>query len=513
MKYLFVMGLALLVLASIVTALKLPDAQSEVPVIYWVTDANPARLEQVRLFEEWVRNNNYPETRLRLDMANSDQTKKIIQGVSGVAGDVMDMGSGGAMRYFRAIGLNTDVTEAAKELKFDMSQTYPALLPELTLEEDGQIRQYQFPCNVVAPLYFVNRGTFRMHNQPLPPMRWTIEEFESRGKAFVEAANAGQSRQTVFFADTVPYDIVRASLGGSRFNETGTASALNDRPNREAWRLYYKWMFMDHLIPTASDRASFTTESGYGGATAQLFVSENPRRGQYAMMFTGRYLLIEFRKPGTPELDLGVAEPPHGGFPNTSIGTRAAMVYAGSPNIDRAKLFLAYLASEEYNMQIVRDGDSLPPNPKYTELEEYKRPRDFPNEWDVHEPFADAAMTLAIGTSYSPFILHGTADRIEADARDQYINRLISLDEACRMAENEMNAEMMRNIAENPRLRPLYERLLKQQKQIDALKTRINDYLKTSPEGAAIPDEMKIPMDLLENPFHRAYYQFKGWTK
>lgn len=578
MKYLFLGILVVLIALSIGTALSMPDARSDVPVIYWVTDANPARHEQVKLFHQWMIDQGYykeqtlsnldearsfvrrntskairqtiaqthprgadllegrlsesdfpltirlPKAELRLDMANSDRTKKIIQGVSGVAGDVMDQASGGEMRYFRAIGLNTDVTEAALKLGFDPSKTYPSILTEITLpDEQGNRRQYQFPCNVFAPMYYVNRQTFRQYNQPLPPQRWTIEEFERRGKEFVKAANAGRPRQTVFFADNIQFEQIRASLGGSRFNETATRAAVNHPATIEALRLMHKWMYVDRLIPTQADRQSFTVESGYGGANPQLFANNTqPERGQVAMLWGGRHHLIIFREldrlrraAGREPLDYGVAEAPHGGFPNTGVGTRAAMVYAGGRNKDLAVYFLAFLASREYNMQIVADGDSLPPNPEFTRIEEYLRPADYPNEWGIHEAFARAATELAVGTSYSPFILHATADRIEWNNRDKFLQPTPMAshptpERTAELIEAELNAEMDRTIRENPALRPLYERLLARQAIIDELREQLQQAERL---GQPITESMKIPVDLIENPFHRAYYAHKGWLK
>lgn len=589
MKYLFLILAVVLVIASVFTGMSMPDANSDVPVIYWVTDANPARTEQVLLFHRWmIKQGHYneytleslsdaeafvarnavikdtltPETQprsedlakfyiedadlradalktiefpltvrlpkafLKLDMGNRDATKQVIQGVSGVAGDIMDQGSGADLRYFRAIGLNSDVTEVAKKMGFDPSATFPALLNEIAIPDgEGGWRQYQFPCNVAANMYFVNRETFRQYGQPLPPRRWTIEEFEQRGKAFVEAANAGRERRTVFFADNVPIDVLRSSLGGSRFNETGTRCTLDEAPNIEALRLLYKWTYVDRLLPTGADRSSFTVESGYGGLVAQLFNNNfNPDRGQIAMMWTGRYLLIEFRKydrtrkeRGQPLLDYGVAEAPHGGFPNTNMSTRAAMVYAGGKHQDLAHHFLAFLASEDYNMQIVRDADSLPPNPKYTHNEEYLRPADHPNEWDVHGPFAEVAEQIAIASAYSPFILHRTADRLETQAREKFLQEtplagFETPEKTARQMKLAIDAEMQRTINEDPSLRPLYERLLARQEQIDELKKQIVAFEQANP-GQPIPEAIRIPSQWIENPFHQAYYKHKGWSK
>jgi multiple sugar transport system substrate-binding protein len=584
LKYLFACVLLALIGASILTARWMPDALSEVPAIYWVTDANPARQEQVKLFHQWLVDQGHfdsrtfadakaadaffkrntakeirrilrevnpeakslfdwaedrqtavtwpvtirvPKAQLKLDMANADRTKKVIQGVSGVAGDVQDQGAGSDLRYFRNIGLNTDVTADAARLGFDMSNTYAALEAELTLRDaSGVQRQYQFPCNVNAPLYFVNKATFRQYGQPIPPKSWTIDEFENAGYAFVQAANRGLGKQLVFFANGVDFEVIRRTYGGSRYNETGTAAALDDA-TLQAMRKLHEWTFGKdggglRLLPNAGDRASFTTESGYGGADAQLFSHDDRSKGQFGMFWTGRYLLIQFREidksrasRGLPKLDMTVVAPPHAIFPNTSISTRAAMVYSQGKHQDLAVLFLAFLASKEYNDQIVKDGDALPPNPAYTKSEAFNRPPDFPTEWEVHEPFATGALELAVGSSYSPFILQPVADRIENNWRDKYMNNLMSAEDAMDAAAREINYEITRKLEEDklrdqPVLAPLYEKLTARQQQIDALKAKLIAHRQA---GRAIPEEDKIPADWIENAFHLAYYKHLGWLK
>ncbi len=551
MKYLFAVIVLVLACMAVGTYWSYPDMRSEVPVLYWVTDANPARDLQIELLHRWQITEGHctehrlttpaevrafaakrwtpamiktitqtqPETEalfapggpdlakldlpltvkaplfeMRTDSANRDVSKQIIQGVSGVAGDNMDLG-GGTMRYFVEIGLLEDVTESAEQMGYDVSKTYPATAPEISV--DG--RQYSFPCNVYAHMYWVNRATFRSYHQPPPPKRWTLEEFEQRGKAFVDAANEGLSRRKVFFANRISMDLLYRSMGVDVLNETLTASNALDPRWARALALQYKWTFEDHLIPTASDLASFDTQEGYGGVTLQLF-----NRGNFAMFSMGRYALIQLRKFG--QLELMVVEPPHGGFPTTSTGSRSNGVYVASDHPELAKLFQKYLASEAYNMQIVRDADALPPIPRFCETEQFLYPPDYPNEWgtnddgtrwSVHEAFYDAAQHIAIGNSYSPFVNPSTVNRIRFESRDKYLNDKATVEEVAQRVHGLIAKEITRTVEADEQLQREFEQAVADQKKIEQLRAA----------------GRKVPLALITNPFYRRYYVAQGWAE
>lgn len=497
MKYIFIVVLVVLIGLSFVAAALQPEYKATAPVIYWVTDPNPARFEQVHLFGDWLKRNHYPDIELRLDTSNNENMKKIIQGVSGVAGDTMDLAD---VQLFQAVGMLRDVTQDAKRLHYGLDKTYAAVASQLTMpDKQGNLQQYLFPCNVTSNMYFVNRQTFRDFNQPLPPHVWTADEFERRGKAFVQAANPPGARRLYFFADGVDMSVLRRSAGVGMFNETLTACVLNSPGYVESLKRYKKWMDVDHIIPSKVDQSQFNTASGYGGASPQLFNS-----GNYAMMYSGRYMLIMFRqfdetrkKKGEPLLDMATAELPYFDFPNAGITARALGVYSGGHHQDLATYFQAFLASEDYNLQIVKDADALPPDPKYTELEEYKHPKDHPNEWDVHEPFAQLAIERAVGSEISPFVLGSTASRLNAEAMDAFVANQLTAEQAAKQAQDRIDAEIRRQLSEDPSLRPRYEELVERQKKIDELKARGE----------------KIPAEWVDNPFYQAYYKFKGMLK
>ena len=539
MKLLFACIAVVLLIAGVAIHLSEPDVQTAVPVIYWVIDPAPARGEQIALFHRWQIKKGHctthtiktmsdlrafrrrkwspamrkavteanaegaavfdpataeadlpitvrvPLTEMRLDAASNDLDKKLVQGVSGVAGDVIEAYSGGMqMRYFQSAGMLADVTEDAKRLGFGPDKTYPALAPALFV--DG--RQYAFPRNPAQTMYWVNKDAFIRCGQPLPPSRWTIEEFERRGRAYVKAANKPGERQRFFFANSAFTTTLHRSMGLSVFNETLTRCTLDDPRYAKLLALIYKWTYEDHIVPSPADLASFDVEGGWGGADFQLF-----KTGEFAMLRSGRWALMLLRKFGT--MNLAVVEPPHGGRPNTVLSGGQTTVYRGSRHRDLAVLFMAYMADEDYNMQIVRDGDGLPPNPKYAETELFRRPPDHPNEWGCHEAYLNAAKNIAIVQSFSPFVLPVTVLRAQGWARGEVMNRRATPEAAAAECAERINEEIERALTENPRLRPTYDEWAELQKRIDR-------YRKAN---------RPVPAEWIKNPFHRTIYREKRW--
>lgn len=494
MKLLFSVLLAILLLAAFLTHRSLPDATSKVPVLYWVTDANPARTEQIRTFRQWLRKHGHPDIELRIDTVNASPEKVVVQGVSGVCADLIDHSGGGSMRFRQAVGILEDVTEDAARLGFDVAKTYPVVEPELTL--DG--RQYAFPCNVTCDLLWVNREVFAKAGIATPPRRWTLDEFERIGKELVAKANEPGKLQRVFFLSGIAFESLARSMGGSVFNETQTACVVSNAAFRATMERLYRWTYHDHLIPTASELGSFSTMAGYGGSGLALFGS-----GNFAMVVGGRYLLIQFRtfsderrEEGKPPMSLAVAEMPHGGMPFSPAFTRATAVYKASRHKDLAKLFLAFLASEDYNLNIVQDADSLPPNPIFTQGEAFLRPVDYPEEWGCHEAFAESMATIAVAPEFSPFVLDVVVDTILKEESDKFMNDKATLDETLSRMQERITAEIARTLEEDPSKRPIHQARSELQKRLEALRAA----------------NQPVPLSWVTNPCLRRWYQHQDWA-
>lgn len=491
MKRLFLACFLALAAAGAATRLTEPDMGSDVPVIYWATDPNPARIEQVDKFHKWLVKNGHttaegkPRVELRLETVSADR-KGIIQGVSGVAADIMDCSIPG----YQAIGLLADVTDEAAQYDFGLDQTYAALEPLLTV--DG--RQYGFPCNVNVMALWANVGTFEKLGMEPPPPHWDFATFERIGKEFVKRANKPGERQSVFFMNKFEHPfLTRAlhrSMGASEFNETLTRSGLDHEGFAKALAKMYQWTYVDHIAASAAEESAFAAESGYSGAGLALF-----NRGNYGMYFIGRWCLIRFREFAQPP-KVSVSQIPYSQFANAVISTRAAAVYAGSKHLEESKLFLAYLASEDYNQQIVTSADAMPPNPAYTRTEDYLRPAQYPHEWGAHEAPAEASATIAIATSVSPFLPSGTVDRYIKMAFDEVMADLVTPEAAGKEAARRIDAEIDITLKDSPTLRRKYA-------ELDAIQKKIDRYRQ---QGRV------IPLDWIKNPFHRRYYLAKGWA-
>jgi multiple sugar transport system substrate-binding protein len=473
-----------------------------------VTDNNPARAEQVRLFQDWIAKLGAPPCKLTVDVENDDDTKKIIQSVSGVGSDIMDVDNG-KLGYYQAIGFLADVTDAAKELHYDLSHTYPAIAPDICVRDArGEERQYLFPCNLFSNMGIINCGALKQFHQPIPPRRWSLEQFEELGQAFVKAANIPGGKRDHFYCPAPDIGMLRSSMGVGMFDETQTHCTLDDSRYAAALMLILRWRAM-HIIPSNADTASFVNGSsgGYGGTNEFMF-----NAGCFAILWSGRHMIIQFRKDdiaraarGQPPLELAVVEPPNGGFPITNISTRAAGVYQASAHRRMGEYFQAFLASDSYNLQVLRDGDALPPDPKWAASEEYLHPAEDPvrgiykeTEWNFHGPFAQAAMEIAVGSSYSPFVIDVVAQREDGGAQDAFLEgNQLTAEQAVHRAAERIDEEIQRTLLENPALVPEYDALCEQQKKIDALKAA----------------GKKVPLNLIIDPFRRAYMTAQGKTE
>ena len=494
----FIIGLCL-VAAGSATYLTMPENTSDVPILYWVTDVNPARAKQVELFHQWmidqghVNEDGKPLFELRMDTSSGSGSKVIVQGVSGVAADILSATIEYTIPDYEAIGIIEDVTERAKEMGFDLSTTFGAASDLITVNG----RQFGYPCNAGVWSLWANMDRFEALGMQPPPRHWDFDTFERIGREYVKRANVPGKRQEKFYCDS-PFGMSRGrmliamhrSLGLSRFNETMTRCTIDDPRYIQMLERIYKWENVDQLFPSAAEMASLSGESGYGGGTIDLFM-----RGDYAMACFGRWGLIRVRDFDDPPR-LSVSAFPADRFNNMLIGVRPAAIYAGSKHKDLAVYFLAFLASEPYNRDIVTSADALPANPRFAVGREYTHPADFQNEWGCHEVILDFAQNISTPESISPYVGQNATWRWQKYCWDVYLGDIMSVEQAVKESTRRIHSEMDLMLDKSPGLRERYEQDLK-------LQDKIVQYREQG---------KPVPLDWIRNPFYRHYYLAQGWA-
>lgn len=482
MKYLFLISLGVLGFSSLALHLTLPEQVSDRPVLYWVTHNDPIRQETLALFYEWREEQGLPPAKILIDVATSGTQKKLVQGVSGMSADLLDL-FGHEIQTMYKSGMLMEITEEAEAMGFSPEMTYEGMQTYITNEG----RQYGFPRNTGSHLLWFNKDTFDRYDLPYPPPQWTWEEFEEQGKRFVEVTNPPGARDRNFFIYRLNPDVLRRSLGTAVYNETLTRSTLDDPRNAEVYRKLAFWTNDLRLMPSRVEAESFSAGDAGKGSTFFLF-----HNGRYGIIDAGRWGLMRFRPNRTN--NLGISENPHGGFPNEMMGGGSVGIYKNTEHPQVALEFLQFLASEPYNEQIVEWSDSLPPVPHYATTEHFLRPPEFPNEWGVHEPFARIARTTAIPFDISPFLVHSYVTRTDRNAVDSVILGRMSPEDAANDAAKRINQAIDTRINRDPLLMERWKADWALQKQIDE----------------RLQNGELLPASWIKNPFHRKYYAHLG---
>lgn len=485
MKRFFLLSLLVLTAASVALVRTRPENRSSVPVLYWMTQDDPVKRETIRLFHAWLAEQGLPPAQVVIDHSNQDITKKLVQGVSGVGGDLIDLYYS-QLEMMQATGMLADLTEFAPAGGYAPETTYTAVHSDFMV--DG--RQYGYPRNVDTTMCWVNRDTFARFRQPEPPAIWNWDEFEARGKQFVAAANPPGTRQRVYYINRVWPPVLRRGLGLSVFNETMTRCTLDDPRNAEVMRRIYRWTIEERLMPTLAEQTTMVAEGTAYDSSFSLFAG-----GRFAMIYEGLWALIRLRPLG--EFRLAAVEPFTGGFRNNEIASGAVAVYTGSKHPELARLFIRFLASEPFNLLIARSGDSLPPLPAFAHHEAFLRPPGFESDSGAKAVFSEVGSANGIAQSKSPFVLPSVVMRTDGEAVESVLARRATPEAAAQEAARRLNEEIALTIAQDPALHREYDRRQAIQRRIDARRAA----------------GQRVPAAWISDPFHLAYYRAQGWLE
>ena len=445
MKYVFASALAFLVLLSLVARGIRPKltGKGKTPLV-WVSDDNPARREQIAVF-----NQLHPGYELRLDPSNVGMQKVIVQCIGGVGPDLFDCYDGFQLSAYVKSGIAMDVTDELAKAGIDVEKDcWAAAHPNCIFEG----RTYGFPTNASVNAIWINKAIFDKHGIPYPKGPWTWEEFIPLAQRLTVKGANGRIEHFGFMMEWWNWGHFCRQWGGRVYTPDGTRCVLDSPENIAAIQLMQDLVYRHRVAPSPVEETAIATAGGWGSGTITFFGG-----GKAAMALGGRWWLCTLRK--YEGLRLGAVECPHGPKRLFRGYGRSTLVNKNSPRREHALAFLKYLAGKDYNELINHQADALAPVTSYCDRDLYLHDPEFPGE-DFNDVWRDI-MQYGIPDEDSPFVNGNVAGRIIGKQLDLVRNNTKPATDAMRTAARQINEEIQKTLDRDPALRARYEELTK----------------------------------------------------
>ncbi|MHB9126241.1 MAG: ABC transporter substrate-binding protein [Armatimonadota bacterium] len=443
MKKTFVGILCMLILLS-VAAWKLQPKQVELgkTSIVWTSDDNPVRRAQIDLF-----NKLHPKDNLVLDPSNSDMSKVIVQSLAGVGPDLFDCYTPTMLSAYVKSGIAWDVTDELKKAGIDVRKdVWSATLPLIVYEG----RVYGFPTNAAADAIWYNKDIFDKQHIPYPSGSWTWDQFIKLAQKLTIRDASGRAKQYGLICDLILWEPFVYQYGGRLFTKDGTRCVIDSPEAVAGIQLMHDLIYKYHICPSPQEASAMATSGGWGSGAVTQFGG-----GKGAMAIGGRYWLCSLRS--NKDLRLGAVEMPHGPRRVFYGYGRATLINKNSPKRYEALKFLLYLAGKEYNELVNDQADAIAPVIKYCYTDKYLYNPRYPQE-DFNAVWRDV-MKDALPGEASLFINGQVVDRVIRKQLDLVKNNQKSAAAAMKTAASQINAEIAKNIAEDPALKKQYDEL------------------------------------------------------
>lgn len=456
MKTLFFAVLAgLLAFTAFITATQPKVDLKGRTAIFWSTDLNPLRAEQVALF-----NRLHPKILLDVDPNNGNREKVIVQSQAGVGPDVFDFWGEANFDAFIQSGTALDLTDVfkARNINFE-KDVWPLALPWTV--KNGRI--YAVPANVGTDGVWFHKDLFEKQGVPYPKDGSTLAEFiETAKKMTIRDENGRVTQYGALIEVDRFYGQWLASFGGDYWSEDGTQCLIDSPESIACLQAGYDFLYTYKVSPTPADESSIAASGGWGGTAGSMAYF---RRKVGAMAPGGRWWLAQLRDDiKLKGYQLGAVTPPVAKFAKFSNGgTRAVMVNAFSPHRKEAIEFVVYLMEEPYNTLLNDQADALSGVKAAAYTERYvNNPLD-PGA-DFHLAFRKT-LEMGVQLRSTPFL-----PRSEFEL---YLNRQIDLvklnmkkpADALRDAKRDIMEALKRNVSRNADLQAEYDRRVGARKQ------------------------------------------------
>jgi multiple sugar transport system substrate-binding protein len=442
MKYVFLGAFVALVLFSVIAWSIQPTLSDDgrTPLV-WVSDDNPARRDQIALF-----NNLNPTCRLRLDPSNLGMEKTIVQSLAGAGPDLFNTYGGAQLAAYVRSGIAWDITDELEKKGIHYEhEVWPAVSP--TFVYDG--RAYGYPTNVGADALWLHKDAFESEGIPIPTGPWTWKEFLPLAQKLTKRNQAGRIERYGILIPWYRWPQFIMQWGGRIYTEDGTRCVIDSPEAVAGIQFFQDLMYLYKVMPSPVDEAAMATAGGWGSGTITLFGAKKA-----AMAMGGRWWLCLLRE--SKDLHLGAVEAPFGTrrvFLGYGKGT---VINQFSPRREEALAFLQYLSGKSYNDLINHQADALAPVKAYSYTDNYLHDPAFPDE-DYNDVWRDV-MQYAFPEEISPYVNNQVAARIFDMQMDLIKGRQKPVADALHSAAEKVNEEIRKNLELDPELRAQYER-------------------------------------------------------
>jgi multiple sugar transport system substrate-binding protein len=446
MKTIYAVALVVLVGLSIVAYAIQPRREVGGKLaLAWTSDDNPARREQIDLF-----NQLHPNYELRLDPGNAGMEKVIVQSLAGVGPELFDCYSHAQLTAFVKAGVAWDVTPLYEKHGMKLEDIWSVVGPNFIYEG----RAYGHPTNAATDAIWYNKKLFRENGVPYPSGDWTWEEFIETAQRLTKFDSGGRPEYFGYLSNRSEWYPMIRQFGGRLYTPDGTRCAMDGPECVQAIQLMQDLTYKHKVMPGPNQEAAMAAAGGWGSGVITLFGG-----GKGAMAHGGRWWLCLLRQ--YEDLELGVTEFPHGPEKVFWGYGRATLVNALSPYREQAFDFIRFEHQKPYNDLINHQADALAPVIQYCTGEAFLHDPEFPAE-DYNQTWYDV-MEYGEPIESSPFVDGREAQRIIDVQMDLVRTNAKSAAEACRDIARKIDREIMKRLDEEPALRMQWERLTGEQ--------------------------------------------------
>ncbi len=410
--------------------------------LLWTSDDNPVRRGQIDLF-----NKLNPQYSLKLDPANGDMSKVIVQSIAGVGPDLFDCYNNFQLSSYVKSGIAWDMTDELKKAGIDVNKdVWSVVLPIVTYK--GRI--YGFPTNGGSDAIWFNKAAFDEKHIAYPKGPWTWAEFIKVAQKLTVKDDHGRIKQYGLLFDWARWQHFVYQFGGSLYSKDGTRCTIDSPEAIAGIQLMQDLVYKYHVMPSPSEESAMSNSGGWGTGSINQFGG-----GKGAMAIGGRWWLCSLR--AFKDIKLGAVELPHGPKRVFYGYGRATLINKNSPRKYDAMKFIVYMAGKDYNDLVNEQADALAPVMKYSYTTKYLHNAKYPKE-DFNAVWRDT-MKFAMPDETSPFVNGQVVSTILSRQLDLVKSNTKTPEAAMKTAAAQINVAIQKNLAEDPALAKQYAEL------------------------------------------------------